>query len=317
MYYKIKKPAQDVSARQPFGFIRPYNGYHTFITGEIAKMIIHYVVQYFGLIMLGFVVSTYGTLIGAGGGFVLMPLLLLLYPHEDPHRLTAISLAVVLLNTLSGTAAYARMKRIDFKSGLIFAAATLPGAMFGVMTTASVSRQLFEGIFSIFLIGLALFMILKPKSDAPVRRESDHAPAAQGNKCVKQIANGMIFEYSYNRMLGIVVFFVLGFVASFFGIGGGSLIVPTLAYMLNFPVAIAAATSQFIVAILTCGATLSHLWIGSFHHGIHRIVALGIGMLTGAQLGAQLSNKIKGSWIIRSLAGALILVGFRMIFAAF
>jgi len=85
---------------------------------------------------------------------------------------------------------------------------------------------------------------------------------------------------------------------------------------LNFPVAIAAATSQFIVAILTAGATLSHLWIGSFHQGIHRIIALGIGMLFGAQLGARLSNKIKGSWIIRGLAGALVLVGCRMILAA-
>ena len=83
--------------------------------------------QYFGLIALGFVVGGYGTLIGAGGGFLLMPLLLLLYPHENAHILTAISLAVVFINSLSGAGAYARLKRIDYKSGLMFAAARFRG----------------------------------------------------------------------------------------------------------------------------------------------------------------------------------------------
>jgi uncharacterized membrane protein YfcA len=43
---------------------------------------------------------------------------------------------------------------------------------------------------------------------------------------------------------------------------------------------------------------------------------LGVGMVMGAQLGANLSNRIKGSWIIRSLAIALVVVGVRMLFAA-
>ena len=91
---------------------------------------------YLGFIALGLVVGAYGTLIGAGGGFVLMPLLLLLYPHETPEKLTSISLAIVFLNALSGSGAYARMKRIDYKSGLIFAGATIPGAILGALNTS-------------------------------------------------------------------------------------------------------------------------------------------------------------------------------------
>lgn len=269
---------------------------------------------YLGLIGLGFLVGGYGTLIGAGGGFVLMPLLLLIYPHENPHHLTAISLAVVLINTLSGTAAYAKMHRIDYKSGFIFAVTTIPGAIFGVLTTASVSRGFFEGIFAVFLIGLASFMILRPKSGAPPEYVETGSSKFFGQKRATVAVNGMTFEFSYNLFLGGVLFFVLGFVASFLGIGGGSLIVPSLAYALNFPVLIATATSQFIVAILTFTSTLSHVWIGSFHHGAHRIAALGIGMLVGAQLGARLSTKLKGVWIIRSLAIALVLVGARMLY---
>jgi uncharacterized membrane protein YfcA len=52
--------------------------------------------HYLWLVPLGFVVGAYGTLIGAGGGFVLMPVLLLLFPAESPEVLAAISLAVPL-----------------------------------------------------------------------------------------------------------------------------------------------------------------------------------------------------------------------------
>jgi uncharacterized membrane protein YfcA len=87
--------------------------------------------QYFWLIPLGFVIGAYGTLIGAGGGFVLVPILLLLYPNESPEIITCISLAVVFFNALSGSLAYSRMRRIDYKSGLLFSLATIPGAILG------------------------------------------------------------------------------------------------------------------------------------------------------------------------------------------
>ena len=54
---------------------------------------------YLWLLPLGFVIGAYGTLIGAGGGFVLVPLLLLLYPKESPEIITSISLAVVFFET--------------------------------------------------------------------------------------------------------------------------------------------------------------------------------------------------------------------------
>ena len=67
---------------------------------------------YIWLTLLGFVIGTYGTLIGAGGGFVLVPILLMLYPNESPEIITSISLAVVFFNAMSGSLAYSRMKRI-------------------------------------------------------------------------------------------------------------------------------------------------------------------------------------------------------------
>jgi uncharacterized membrane protein YfcA len=79
------------------------------------------VVEYPALLVLGVLVGAFGTLVGAGGGFLLVPILLLLYPDLEPDTVTAMSLLVVFVNASSGSVAYARQKRIDFWSGGWFA----------------------------------------------------------------------------------------------------------------------------------------------------------------------------------------------------
>src|SRR5919106_4850228 len=92
--------------------------------------------HYLWLLPLGLLIGALGTLIGAGGGFILVPILLLVYPNEKTELITSISLAVVFFNALSGSSAYARMKRIDYKSCVIFSIATIPGAILGALSTA-------------------------------------------------------------------------------------------------------------------------------------------------------------------------------------
>ena len=68
--------------------------------------------EFIRLAPLGVLVGAYGTLVGAGGGSVLVPILLILLPQETSATVTAISLAVVFFNAYSGTIAYVRMGRI-------------------------------------------------------------------------------------------------------------------------------------------------------------------------------------------------------------
>src|SRR5499427_9766172 len=93
---------------------------------------------------LGVIVGAFGTLIGAGGGFVLIPVLVFLHPNEPAANLTAISLAVVCANSMSGTFAYARQGRVDRVSALLFSLAGLPGAVLGAWITRFIDRRLFD-----------------------------------------------------------------------------------------------------------------------------------------------------------------------------
>ena len=93
----------------------------------------------FVLILDGFIIGSLGTLIGAGGGFILVPLLILTHHSLKPDIITAISIAIVAANAVSGTIAYACSKRIDYKAGVVFA--LLPfRVLLGVYTVQYVPR---------------------------------------------------------------------------------------------------------------------------------------------------------------------------------
>jgi uncharacterized protein len=266
-----------------------------------------------GLLLLGFFTGCYGTLIGAGGGFVLLPVLLLLYPQESPETLASISLAVVFFNALSGTHAYAVMKRVDFKSGLLFSAAALPGAVIGALTTSHIPRWLFAAILGSLMVAASLYLLF---SKSPIINGAEPSMPYRAFSCTIVDAEGTKHKYAFNPILGMALSFLVGFFSSLLGIGGGIIHVPALVYLLNFPIHIATATSHFILAITALAGTLTHILAGSFSHGVQRTICLAIGVVIGAQLGARLSNRIKGPWIIRSLAVALGFVGVRIFWQA-
>ncbi len=273
-------------------------------------------VQFIWLLPLGFAVGTIGTIIGAGGGFILIPVLLLLYPDKSPETITSISLAMVFFNALSGSFAYARMKRIDYKSGLIFAAATLPGSILGAVTTSLIPRTVFNGIFGILMLAASVFLILKPKNkkSSPDTDAENHM--IRITRSLTDI-DGVTHVFSYNPALGIVISLLVGYIASLLGIGGGIIHVPVLVHLLDFPIRIATATSQFTLAIMSFSGSVVHFASGILSRGIIQIIFLSAGALLGAQFGARLSNRLRGVWIIRGLAIALGLAGIRILVTAF
>lgn len=260
------------------------------------------------LFLVGVALGAYGTLIGAGGAFVLVPFLLLVYPHEPPEVIASISLAVVFANASSGTAAYARMRRVDYRSGLMFAAATIPGAIVGALLTASIPRRLFDGALGVLMVVVGGWLMLRPGG---TREGGRHHPGSMVRVITER--DGTTHRYAFRPWVGIVLSLLVGLVSSSLGIGGGIIHVAVLTQLLDFPVHIATATSHFTIAIMALTGTIVHIATGTFHHGWHRTVWLAAGALVGAQAGARISARIHGNWIIRGLALALLAVGVRLV----
>jgi uncharacterized membrane protein YfcA len=91
------------------------------------------------------------------GGCLLVPVLWFLYPQETPATVTSIALTVAFFNSLSGSVACGRLKRIDYRSGLMFSAASVPGAIIGANITAFLTRGLFQNTFGVTLALVAIY----------------------------------------------------------------------------------------------------------------------------------------------------------------
>jgi hypothetical protein len=106
----------------------------------------------------------------------------------------------------------------------------------------------------------------------------------------------------------------VGFLSSVLGIGGGLVHVPMMVYLFNFPAHIATATSHLILMFTSIFGAVSHISLGHFLPGI--AIALAVGVIPGAQLGAQLAKRTQSKWIIRFLSLALLAVAGRLIYVS-
>jgi len=259
--------------------------------------------------LLGLAVGAYGTIIGAGGGFILVPLLLFIFPGYGPEKVTAISLAVVWANATSGSIAYARQRRIDYVTGGLFALSAIPGVIAGALLVHLVPERAFTVMFGLLLLAIVVVLLLRPQ--ATTIRE----PLAERGLLVRTITkDGVTYRYAYRVWQAALLSLAVGFASSLFGIGGGVIHVPAMIVLFRIPLPFAVATSHFILACMAAGGTLVHLANGTLSgRALQQAAALGLGAVVGAQAGAWLSHRLSGQAVLRLLALALVALAARLL----
>ncbi len=255
-------------------------------------------------------------MIGSGGGFLFMPILLFLYRAESPETLTFISLFAVMVGAISATVRYGWMRRIDFRSGLAFGAATIPLAVVGRLVLRLVTRERFAPVFGLLLIvvgGLLFRRVLRREKSA---KSTQAEPKPNWTRRSFVDAMGVEHGYAFSMPAGLGFSSLIGFLGSFFGIGGGIIHVPVMTQVLRFPVHIATATSILVLAVSSTTGVVTHLILVGPGGALELAMAAAVGALLGAQVGVGLSKKVSGRRILMILAAALLLVGWRLLVAA-
>lgn len=276
------------------------------------------VLEAFALWALGASVGAVGTIVGAGGGFILVPILLLLYPGMEAKTVSAIALTTVLANSTSGSIAYLRQHRVDLYSATILAIATIPGAILGALVVSRVSSQSFALLFAALLLGALGMVIAGPRLRA-MRDSAETGPV--GTLSIRRQFRdrvGVVHTYVYSVPIAVASSLLAGFASSFFGVGGGFIHVPVLIALLSFPVHVATATSQFVLAVMSSGGVLSHFAAGhyaSLEDGI-KAGALATGAVIGAQIGARIAVRLPANAITRLLGAMLLLLAVQALVAA-
>ena len=254
----------------------------------------------------GLIIGAIGTLVGVGGGFLIVPVIALLEPHWAARTITAYSLAVVSANACSGTAAYLRQRRVDLRSAGAYIAAALPGVVLGVFGADRFSRSWFDPLFGVLLVGMAALLAFAP----------EWRPSGRGGPVERQLVDsrGMRYAWSFDMRLGLLGSVVVGIVSALFGIGGGPIQVPFLVAALNYPEHVATATSHAVLAATSLVATMIHAARGDFSADLRLTLATSLGAFIGAPLGARLSRFVPGRVLLRILAAMLAFIAARLIF---
>jgi len=233
------------------------------------------------------------------------------HPHDTPAKLTAISLAVVFANASSGSFSYYRLRRADYRSGIWLAVATLPGAVLGAIVVGGIPRSSFEIIMGIALLAVGSYLVVRPSTRMALWTSGRFVT----ERTITD-SHGQTHSSRFNLGLAVLLSVGVGFVSSILGIGGGIIHVPLLTTFFSFPEHVATATSHFVLMFTAGAATGTHAVKGDYANSVGITIALAVGVLAGAPIGAAISSRIQGLWIVRLLAVALGIVGVRLLLAA-
>lgn len=260
------------------------------------------------LLLTGWIIGVLGTLIGAGGGFLHVPMLIIFYDFTPQHAIGT-SMTIVFLNALSGTFSYMKQKRIDYEIGLKFSVASVPGVFIGAMMSRSFEIVSFSIIFGM-LVCLLSYYLFSGKELYIVRLNALEQP---GTRYLTD-AFGQTYTYGPDLAVGLAASFFVGVFAGLFGIGGGIIHVPLMYSVLGVPVHIATATSHFILTITSFLGIIT--FMGLKFIDMDYAVLIGIGTILGAHAGAKLSLRTPPLIIKKAIAVCLFLLAIRLISGA-
>src|SRR3954463_8296063 len=130
------------------------------------------------LMILGLLAGAIGSLVGLGGGIIIVPALLFLggttslIGEVTPQVAAGTSLLVIIFAGLSSTIAYYKQKVVDYKSGLILFIGGGPAGILGAWVNKQLNVDSFSLWFGFFMIFISFVLVFKDKMK-PLKRNSN------------------------------------------------------------------------------------------------------------------------------------------------
>jgi uncharacterized membrane protein YfcA len=271
------------------------------------------------LLGLGVAIGFISGMFGIGGGFLMTPLLIFL--GISPSVAVATVPSHIAASSLSSAISYWRRNAIDLPLALMLLVGGVLGTIAGVALFTLLRRlgQLDVTIglsYVVLLTGVG--SMLAAESLRAIIRERQGKPVVLRRPGSHTWLHHLPFKFRFKRsrifisLIPVwVIGFVMGFIGSVMGIGGGFLLVPMLVYVLRVPTATVIGTSTVLTLVTMISATLLH---AATNHQVDAVLALilMVGGSIGAQFGAQAGQRMRGE-SLRLLLGILILaVGIRV-----
>jgi uncharacterized membrane protein YfcA len=234
------------------------------------------------LLAIGLLAGLLGSLLGLGGGVVVVPALEFLLPLAGRslpiQAAAAISQIGVLSVSVASTAGYIQRGQVRLRLGYQLVLFTILGGILGSLLGLLLPAATVGLIFSLLLFYSAFTLL----------------------RGIRRLEQG---SAKPSRWVGVAMTFA-GAMSGLLGIGGGSVQVPVMNLLGGVPIREAMATSTFIMGL----TAFANAVVYSSGHQLNLALAapVALGILVAARVGAQIQHRIPVAWL--KLAFSLILL---------
>lgn len=245
------------------------------------------------LIAGGMATGLFGSLLGLGGGVLLVPLLTLGF-NLPVREAVGVSLVCVIVTSGASAAVFLDRRVANLRLGMVLELFTALGALIGGLIAFLLDERVLAGLFAVLLLYTAATM-LRPRriststASAPVDRVTADAEEPTAAERVVDAMSG--HDYRVRAPIpGAVGGVGAGIISALLGIGGGLVMVPVMHVLMRVPLRVATATSNLMIGITASTSALVYLLRGGIDAYVTGPAAIGV--FVGAAVGSRVAHRV-------------------------
>ena len=297
------------------------------------------------LIVGGAAAGVFGSLLGLGGGVLIVPLLTLGF-GLPLREAVAVSLVSVIVTSSASAGVYLQRHVANLRLGMVLELFTATGALVGGLVAFMLSERVLAGLFAALLTWVAISMIRRkdppsvpvaqtrtpvappePDLERPVPElepamagilaegagvAAPAAPAPDTAAPPPSFADSLSGPgYHVGRFpLGIVGSLFAGLVSALLGVGGGIVKVPVMNLVMGVPLKVSTATSNVMIGITATSSAVIYLLRGEIDPYVTGPTVLGV--FVGASFGSRIAGRVDARVLRWLFVVVLIYTAFEM-----
>jgi uncharacterized membrane protein YfcA len=258
--------------------------------------------------------GVFGSIVGLGGGVVIIPVLTLLL-GVDIHFAIGASIVAIIATSSGAASTYVRDKMTNVRVGMFLELASTSGAIVGAAVAAYTNSELLEITFGAILLATLIPTLMKIGEDIPKSPELVGLSKTLSLKGSYKENDGTEINYNTTRpLVGLSGIWVAGLLSGLLGIGGGAFKVLSMDLAMKLPMKVSTATSNFMIGVTAAASAGIYFARGDVNPII--VAPVVIGILVGSAIGARLLLRSRNPTVRLLFAIVLAITAVEMILSA-
>jgi len=216
---------------------------------------------------------------------------------------------MVLANGISGSIGYLRQRRADWRLALLIVSTGVPTSILGAIVVQRVSHAGFDLLYGAMLI--FLFINVMRRRSESLKGAPPAADFAGMKEHTLVDADGTKFVYFYNARFTLAAGLFMGFISSFFGIGGGVVFMMLAIAKFRMPVHVVTATSTVAMLLTAPVGVATHALAHDIDWSF--AVPLACGGLIGGQIGPLIGKRLSTPQLLGALGYAMLIAAIALV----